>query len=129
MKVIHPSKDFAERVLRDDFDGVVHMQALQRPTNDTELEVLAVYFDAGARTRPHTHPADQELYIVEGNGVVATETERLLVSAGDIVIVPAGLWHWHGAVPDSAMCHISSKSQGQSDWTVPEKNWSRYMEV
>jgi quercetin dioxygenase-like cupin family protein len=129
MNVLHPDRASAELVTRKDFDGVVHMQPLKRPSDDTELEVLAVFFDAGARTRPHTHPTDQELHVIEGHGVVATETERLLVGPGDIVIVPAGVWHWHGATPESAMCHISSKPRGATEWDAPEKNWAMYMEV
>lgn len=29
------------------------------------------------------------------------------VVAGDVIICPAGIKHWHGAAPDSSMTHIS----------------------
>jgi quercetin dioxygenase-like cupin family protein len=130
MQVQNVDRSQAERVERpNSFDGVVHMQAIKRPADETGAEVLAVFFDAGARTRAHTHPHDQVLHVVEGNGVVATEDERLLVGPGDIVIVPAGVWHWHGATPDTAMCHISMKALGDTDWDAPQKNWASYMDV
>ncbi len=129
MQVIHPELSNAEPVDRDDFDGDVKMIAINRPEEDNGAEVLAVYFGPGSRTRPHTHEVDQVLHVTEGNGVVATETERLLVGPGDIVVVPAGIWHWHGATPDSSFCHISSKPKGLTDWNAPEKNWASYMEV
>ena len=35
------------------------------------VEVLAVYFAANARTKPHIHPTQQLLYFVRGSGFVA----------------------------------------------------------
>lgn len=106
------------------FDGEVKTLQLVGPKDSNEVELLAVYFSAGARTRPHIHEQDQVLQIIEGQGIVATETEKLMVSEGDVVTVPAGTWHWHGARRDSAMCHISIKRPGPSNWEVEEKNWA-----
>jgi quercetin dioxygenase-like cupin family protein len=106
------------------FDGEVKTLQLVGPNDSKEVELLAVYFSAGARTKPHTHQQDQVLQIIEGQGIVATETEKLLVSAGDVITVPAGIWHWHGATRDTAMCHISIKRPGPSNWEVDEKNWA-----
>src|SRR5258707_6949757 len=72
------------------FDGEVKTLQLVGPNESNEVELLAVYFSAGARTRPHTHEQDQILQIIEGQGIVATETEKLLVAAGDVVSIPAG---------------------------------------
>src|SRR5260221_14193405 len=72
------------------FDGEVKTLQLVGPNESNEVELLAVYFSAGARTRPHTHEQDQILQIIEGQGIVATETEKLLVAAGDGVTIPAG---------------------------------------
>jgi quercetin dioxygenase-like cupin family protein len=106
------------------FDGEVKTLQLVGPKDSNEVELLAVYFSAGARTRPHIHEQDQVLQIIEGQGIVATETEKLMVSEGDVVTVPAGTWHWHGARRDSAICHISIKRPGPSNWEVEEKNWA-----
>ena len=108
--------------------GDVLTQTLSDPADARGVEILAVFFSAGARTRPHTHPTEQVLQVVEGEGIVATEAERRIVRAGDFVIVPVGIWHWHGATPASPMCHLSIKPPGQTDWTAPWKDWETYLE-
>ena len=60
-------------------------------------------------------PALSELYIVEGEGIVATESEEHRVRAGDVVVVPAGEQHWHGATADSAMAHLAFGVPGTTD--------------
>jgi quercetin dioxygenase-like cupin family protein len=106
------------------FDGEVKFQSLVGVADSNELDILDVYFSAGARTRPHIHQQDQVLHIIEGQGIVATETEKHFVSAGDVIVVPSGTWHWHGATRNSAMSHISIMKRGQTDWTPEEKNWA-----
>lgn len=106
------------------FDGEVSIQALVGSAESNELELLNVCFSAGARTRPHVHEQDQVLQIIEGQGIVATETEKETVSAGDVITVPSGTWHWHGATRHSAMSHISIMKRGKTNWTVEEKNWA-----
>ncbi len=106
------------------FDGEVVIQQLVDSPSADQNEVLAVFFSAGGRTKPHIHGCDQILHIVEGQGIVATETEKWNVSAGDIIAVPKGTWHWHGATPDSAMCHIAIQRPGTTNWEVEEKNWA-----
>ena len=106
------------------FDGEVNIQVLVSPVDSNELDLLNVCFNAGARTRPHIHEQDQVLHIIEGQGIVATEAEKQFVSTGDVITVPAGIWHWHGATRNSAMCHISIMKRGKTNWTVEEKNWS-----
>ncbi len=111
-------------VRRTWFDGPVSMQRLVGQEQSGEVEVLAVFFGAGGRTRPHIHPHDQVLQIVEGRGIVATETEKHYVTVGDVITIPAGVWHWHGATRDAAMCHIATQQPGTTNWDVEEKNWA-----
>ncbi len=110
------------------FSGPVRMQDLQRTTEPGGIDLVAVFFEPGARTRPHVHATDQALHVVEGEGIVATEQERRLVRPGDIVIIRAGQWHWHGATPNAAMCHISARPAGPTDWTAPLRDWETYMQ-
>lgn len=107
------------------FDGEVRTQPLVGPAESAELDLLNVYFSAGSRTRPHQHQQDQVLHITQGQGIVAIETEKRIVFAGDVIIIPAGTWHWHGATPQSAMAHISVMKRGQTEWEVEEKDWAR----
>ena len=103
--------------------GEARFQPLVDPDQGHEVGLTAVFFAAGARTRPHIHSDEQVLYFVEGRGIVATESETRHTAVGDIVAVPAETWHWHGAAPDAAACHISIKRLGPTNWEVEEKNW------
>ena len=89
-----------------------------------DLEVLAVFFRDGARTRPHVHPVDQLLVVVEGTCVVATQTERVEIGVGQQAIVSKGEWHWHGAVKHTDACHLSIKKPGATDWSQPLLNFN-----
>ncbi|MFL5805532.1 MAG: cupin domain-containing protein [Roseiflexaceae bacterium] len=126
MKIAHIDRAQAlrENIDPTSFDGEVRMQRLVGLEQSKEVELLVVYFSAGGRTRPHIHIRDQVLQIVEGQGIVATETEKQIVNPGDVITIPAGVWHWHGATRDTAMCHISIKQPGSTDWEVEEKNWA-----
>jgi quercetin dioxygenase-like cupin family protein len=88
------------------------------PVNPADVELIAVFFKAGARTRPHTHAPEQTLHVLEGEGIVATQDDVRIVVPGDIVVVPAGRWHWHGATPDSSLMHLSIKALGSTDMDV-----------
>lgn len=126
MKITHIDQTQAKHdpTRADYFDGEVTFQSLVSPVDSDELDLLTVSFSAGARTRPHIHQQDQVLHIVMGQGIVATETEKQVVSAGDVILIPRGTWHWHGATRVSAMSHISVMKRGQTEWTVEEKNWA-----
>ena len=47
------------------------------------------------------------LVIADGRGLIATETETYEVERGDVIVVPAGELHWHGALPGETMTHLS----------------------
>jgi quercetin dioxygenase-like cupin family protein len=126
---VRVDKDEAELVDRPDFVGVVRRQDLSNPDDGCGVEVLAIFFDAGARTRPHVHEVDQVLHVLDGEGVLATESSLKRIRTGDVVVVPRGVWHWHGATPSTSMCHLSIKVLGDTDWNPPEKTWAQYMDV
>lgn len=82
------------------------------------VDVIAVRFEAGARTYLHSHSVVQVLHVIEGRGTLATETERFDVGPGDVVHVTPGEMHWHGAAPDSHFVHISIRPPGdEGTWT------------
>ncbi len=106
------------------FQGQVRMQPLYRPDRDDgESELVAVFFDAGARTKPHVHDTDQVLQVVSGSCVVVIEEERREVGPGDFVQVPRGAWHWHGSSGAGPACHISIKLPGRTDWGASLRGW------
>ena len=110
------------------FIGRVRMQNVAAVGGSDELEYLAVFFDAGSRTRPHTHPTDQVLFFVRGGGfVVFPGEEEQRIEEGGLVVVPAGLLHMHGATEAEPICHIAVRAPGPTDWVpaVPDE-WRRF---
>lgn len=97
------------------FVGEVRVQPLVPASED--IEIIVVRFSPGARTYLHSHAVPQVLHCTEGRGILATETARNEVSPGDVVHVPAGEMHWHGATPDSDFAHVSIRPPGDTHWT------------
>ncbi len=89
------------------FIGTVHSSRLVTHDDSAAVSVSLVRFSDGGRNKFHTHTADQILYITEGRGIVASQDHEHHVTAGDIVHVPAGEVHWHGAEPGQDMAHLS----------------------
>jgi quercetin dioxygenase-like cupin family protein len=76
------------------------------PTDSQEYRVNVVNFGKGVRNKFHSHSTEQILIITAGKGIVATEKEERVVTAGDIILIPADEKHWHGATRDSEFSHI-----------------------
>ena len=71
-----------------------------------EFTAAVVNFGKGVRNKFHTHDTEQILIITSGKGWIVTEQEKREISVGDVVIIPAGEKHWHGAAEDSEFSHI-----------------------
>jgi quercetin dioxygenase-like cupin family protein len=126
VKLVSWDRAAAEPV-RENFAGEVRMQDLNRDAPEDGVELVAVFFEPGARTLPHIHPVEQTLVVVEGEGIVADESGRRTMRAGEVVVVPAGIWHWHGATAESALCHLSAKKPSDTVWEgVPLRDWEEY---
>ncbi len=95
--------------------GGVMVQAIV--SADEGIDIILVRFSPGSRTYLHTHAVPQVLHCIEGRGILATKSEQNLVEAGDIVHLPAGEEHWHGAAADSHFVHLSIRPPGESTWT------------
>jgi quercetin dioxygenase-like cupin family protein len=82
-------------------------EVLRQPMTDgvIDIRVGMTDFENGGTCVFHTHDTDQIVIITEGEGICATETEELVVKAGDLVIFPAGEKHLHGAKPNGSMSH------------------------
>ena len=71
-----------------------------------------VNFSVGATTGWHVHDSDQVLVVTAGRGIVASETEEREIAVGDVVHIKAGERHWHGAMADSPLSHITLTTAG-----------------
>jgi len=90
------------------FTGAVRIDPLFQAPDPARVSGASVTFEPGARTAWHTHPLGQTLIITSGLGWVQHEGGPIEeVHPGDVVWFPAGLKHWHGASPSTAMTHIA----------------------
>ena len=98
----------------------VWRQAILQAEDSSNFNFAIVAFDAGSRNKFHKHSGDQILLITEGTGKVVSDTESLTVSEGDVVLIPAGENHWHGAPDATSMAHITITVKGsQTEQTEP----------
>ena len=105
-------RPFAPSVDWEIFQGTVHAAELIG-SDASQIRVYDVTFRLGARTAWHSHTVDQLLVITAGHGIVATENEEREVRTGDLVVIPADLRHWHGAMPDTEMTHLAIMTEGK----------------
>ena len=87
--------------------GPVTRQAVVPEELAKSFNCSIVNFSRGSRNKFHSHSSDQILVITSGIGIVATEDRESEVTVGDIVLIPAGEKHWHGARKESYMSHIT----------------------
>ena len=74
--------------------------------NDTTYNTLIgnVYFEPGARSNWHRHPAGQILIITDGVGYHQIKGQpRQTIKKGDVIKCPPNVEHWHGASPDTGL--------------------------
>ncbi len=106
------------------FQGNARLQPLGAPFGPEGASVFAVHFEAGGRSRPHSHEHGQMLVILTGRGMVGDRSGRRTVLPGDVVVAQPGEWHWHGAAPDSPMTHVTVQMPGSVNWDVDEGDWA-----
>ena len=97
------------------------------PLSTTQVKMFNVTFEPKCRNNWHIHHAKsgggQMLIVVGGRGYYqeyGKEPQELHV--GDIVNIPAGVKHWHGAAPDSWFSHIAVEVEGvetSNEWLEP----------
>jgi quercetin dioxygenase-like cupin family protein len=92
--------------------GKVVMNPLIGENDSGSYRFNVVNFEAGARTKFHTHTCDQILYVTRGSGLVGTRDQEVEITEGDTALIPAGEEHRHGANDDSAFSHISLQTAG-----------------
>lgn len=86
--------------------GPVTFQPIVTEEMGETFDIKLLNFSKGARNKFHSHTSDQVLIVTAGTGIVATEEEEMVVKVGDIIYIPAGEKHWHGAMKDSEFSHI-----------------------
>ncbi len=102
------------------FTGQVTIDPLFPAGDGVNVSAAYVNFAAGARSAWHTHPAGQRLVVTSGVGLTQEWGKPVQeIHPGDVITCPAGVKHWHGAAPGSAMTHLAitaSKDGKNVDW-------------
>ena len=98
----------AEKAPIDYFTGEAWVKNLV-PADDVFNTVISnVYFEPGARNNWHTHAGGQILIVTDGTGYYQEKGKaKQVLSKGDVIKIPPGVIHWHGASADSAFIHIA----------------------
>ncbi|RYX86411.1 cupin domain-containing protein [bacterium] len=102
----------AQKAPSANFTGQVTLDTSFRAKEPGRAGGAKVSFEAGARTNWHTHPLGQTLIITTGIGRVQRWGDPIEeVHPGDVVWIPPGQKHWHGAAPTTAMTHFAIAEQ------------------
>lgn len=102
-------------------------QSYLAPVSTEQLNVSNVTFEPGCRNNWHVHHATsgggQLLLCVAGRGWYqewGKPARRL--APGDVVNIPTGVKHWHGAAADSWFSHLAVEVPGEesrNEWLEP----------
>ena len=104
----------------DWFTGTVRLDPLFQSSEPARAVGASVTFEPGARTAWHTHPLGQSLIVIAGCGRAQRwggPVEE--IRPGDVIWIPPGEKHWHGAAPTTAVTHIAvhERLEGKTvDW-------------
>lgn len=107
----------------DNFTGAVWVDMVVTDAETYDTRAGNVTFEPGSRTNWHSHPGGQLLFVTGGSGYNQLRGESVqLIRKGDVVKIPPGVEHWHGALPDSELTHMAvatNDSAGETVWLEP----------
>ena len=97
------------------------------PLSTTQIGIFNVTFEPGCRNNWHIHHAShgggQILVCVAGRGYYQEAGKPAQeLHPGDVVNIPAGVKHWHGAAADSWFSHLAVEVPGENasnEWCEP----------
>lgn len=102
-------------------------QSYLAPVVSDQVPIANVTFEPGCRNNWHVHHADQGggqvLICVAGRGYYQEWGKApVLMTPGDVVKIPTGVKHWHGAAADSWFSHLAVEVPGENtsnEWLEP----------
>jgi quercetin dioxygenase-like cupin family protein len=102
------------------FTGAVRVDPLFQMEAPARTRGGSVTFEPGARSAWHTHPRGQILIVMSGSGWVQRwDGPRQEMKPGDVVWIPPGVKHWHGATATTAVTHFAIQEDDDGkvvDW-------------
>ena len=110
-------------------------QSYLYPISKEQVHISNVTFEPGCRNNWHIHHASkgggQILLVTAGRGYYQEWGKPAQeLKPGDVVNIPAGVKHWHGAAPDSAFQHLAIEVPGEgtsNEWceAVDEEEYKK----
>ena len=112
------------------FSGKSYLNVLVAPDKKNNILVANVTFEPSCRNDWHVHSAEQILLATEGTGWYQEWGKPAqLLQKGDVVVVPAGVKHWHGATAQSRFAHLAimDVQKAKTEWKEPvsEKEYTQ----
>ncbi len=112
VSIVRPGSQPTVKASSEFFSGDARIDSLFKGTGDARISGGIVTFEPGARTAWHTHPLGQTLFVTAGSGLVQEWGKPVQeMKPGDIVWIPAGVKHWHGASATVGMAHLAFAEQ------------------
>ena len=102
-------------------------QSYLAPLSTSQVGIFNVTFEPGCRNNWHIHHGEkgggQILIGVAGRGYYQElGKDAVRIMPGQVIHIPAGVKHWHGAAPDSWFSHIAVEVPGENcsnEWLEP----------
>jgi len=130
IKIIRSGSQSSTKAPAEHFTGSVRIDRFLTENPPSHTSGASVAFGPGARTAWHSHPLGQILIVTAGTGWVQQWGGPIQeIRQGDIVWIPPGIKHWHGATASAGMTHlgIQESLNGQTvEWMekVSEEQYS-----
>jgi 4-carboxymuconolactone decarboxylase len=107
IKVTRSGEHSPTQAPADHFTGSASVDRFLTENGPSHTSGASVAFEPGARTAWHSHPLGQTLIVTSGAGWVQQWGSQVQeIRQGDIVWIPPGIKHWHGATASTSMTHI-----------------------
>ena len=105
-------------------------QSYLAPISSSQVSIANVTFEPGSSNNWHIHHADQcSGPILDGGAGTGFYQEwgkePVEILPGDVINIPTGVKHWHGAAPDSWFSHLAVEVPGvntSNEWLEPVKD-------
>ena len=108
IKITRSGSQQSTEGLAEHFTGSTRIDPLFNANTPSHTSGGSVTFERGARTAWHSHPLGQTLIVTAGRGWVQQwggQVEE--IRQGDVVLIPPGVKHWHGATANTSVTHIA----------------------
>ena len=110
--ITHKGSQTAQTGPAQYFTGTVTVEPVFPAKAPSHLSGGLVTFPPGARSAWHTHPLGQTLIVTAGTGWVQSWGGPVQeMHAGDVVRIPPGVKHWHGATATTSVSHLAIQEE------------------